>query len=74
MRRSLDRARPTRLTEDELQQAFKSNEMVGQLHEARVQATACCQKMFGSVERSKESAEYATHLKACRDLQGLTKS
>jgi hypothetical protein len=69
MRRSQDRARPTRLTEEEVQQAFKSSETIQELHKQRLQATARCQNFFGSVTRSKGSPDQKAHLRVSRDLQ-----
>lgn len=42
MRRSQDRAQPTKLTKDGLQQAYRSSEAIQKLHVARVRATVSC--------------------------------
>jgi hypothetical protein len=68
MRRSQDRARPTRLTVEEVQQAFKSSEIIQERHKQRLQATAR-QNSFGSVTRSKGSPDHDAYLRVWRDLQ-----
>jgi hypothetical protein len=68
---SLDRARPTGLTEEETQSAYQSNENIRKLRNDRVQATVRCQESHGSAERSKGSEEYTTYSEACNRLQGL---
>lgn len=71
MCRSLDRARPTGLTEEEIQSVHLSNENIRRLLNDRVQATVRCQEVHGSVERSKCSEEYTTYSEACNRLQCL---